>query len=318
MDMKTSLLRIAAALAVPLLAVTACSSGSDAGSTTSGSSSGARGDVVPGAAEAPGRAAGGAADAADGLSGSAPDAKPAALQQPAIISTGAVALRAGDVAEARAQVQHVAASYGGQVTDQETSTADDGRLGYAQLTLRIPARSFSQAVSALEKVADLVDSSTTSEDVSTQVIDVDERVKAARASIDRIRTLLSRAERIGDVMAIESQLASREADLNSLLRQQAHLADQTSLSTITVSIDRRTSAGTRRAADDTGFLAGLRGGWHALEGFATGVATAVGALLPWVPVILLVGIPVWLLVRRLRRSALTPDLPNAETPAAGS
>jgi hypothetical protein len=159
----------------------------------------------------------------------------------------------------------------------------------------------------LEGVGRLVDSSTTSTDVSTQVVDVDERVKAARASIERIRLLLSRAERLGDIMSIESQLASREADLNSLLRQQATLADQTSLSTISVDIERPPSAPHPRRADDgTGFLAGLRGGWHALHGVATAAATVLGALLPWVPVALVVGVPTWLVLRRGRRTPAEP------------
>ena len=38
-------------------------------------------------------------------------------------------------------------------------------------------------------------------------------------------------------MAIESELSQRQADLDSLEQQAAYLADQTSMSTIVVSID---------------------------------------------------------------------------------
>ena len=314
MDMTTTLARVAAALAVPLLALSACSSGSshDSGGSTSERSaadsvSGSAGSGADSAADSGGKLADTAAQAPGAGSGAEP-----AVEQPAIISTGSVSLHAKDVAKARAEVQHVADSYGGQVTDQQTATADDQKMGYARMVLRIPARSFSDAMSDLEQVADLQDSDTTSKDVSTQVIDVDERVKAARASIDRITTLLSRAEKIGDIMAIETQLASREADLNSLLRQQAHLADQTALATISVSIDRPAAAHTRRASDDSGFLAGLSAGWDALRSFGTGVATVVGALLPWTPVALLIGLPVWLVVRRSRRTTGEPPAPAAD------
>ena len=319
MDMLTTVARVTAALAVPLLLIAGCSSGSSGGSNDSSSSSGSArstasspgrqaADMAAGPAAAPQAAAGAAAG------GSVADTAPG-IEQPSIISTGSVSLHAKDVAQARADAQHVADKYGGQVTDQETTTADDQKMGTARLVLRIPTRSFDQAMADLEQVAQLVDSSTTSEDVSTQVIDVDERVKAARASIDRITTLLSRAEKIGDIMAIEAQLSQREADLNSLLRQQAHLADQTALSTITVSIDRPTVVHhTRKAADKAGFVAGLSAGWHALSGFATGVATVAGALLPWVPVALLIGIPVWLAVRRSRRTS-APAAPAPAEPA---
>jgi hypothetical protein len=310
MDMTTSLARslarVAAALAVPLLAVSACSSSNDSSGSADTSAVGSSGSEPSGAgADAGGKLA----DTAARAPGTGGQDALSTVEQPSIISTGSVSLHAKDVAKARSDAQHVADSYGGQVTDQETSTADDKKMGYARLVLRIPARSFADAMADLEQVAELVDSQTTSEDVSTQVIDVDERVKAARASIDRITTLLSRAEKIGDIMAIEAQLASREADLNSLLRQQAHLADQTALATISVTIDRPAAAGSRQASDDSGFLAGLDAGWHALRAFGTGVATVVGAVLPWTPVALLVGLPIWLVVRRSRRT------PPAEAPA---
>lgn len=311
--MKTSLVRVAAALAVPLLAVAACSSGSHDASTSRAAADSAGGSSAreggPVSAPAPG--------AKDALADTSEKTTPT-IEQPSIISQGVISLSAKDVAKARAQVQHVADGYGGMVTDQETSTAEDGKMGYARLVLRIPARSFAQAMDDLEQVADLVDSSTTSEDVSTQVIDVDERVRVARASIERIRTLLRRAEKIGDIMAIESQLSSREADLNSLLRQQAHLGDQTTLSTISVSIDRPAVAHTHRASDDSGFLAGLRAGWDALRGFGTGVATIVGALLPWTPVALLVGLPGWLVLRRLRRTGPAPEALGPQAPGTGA
>jgi hypothetical protein len=306
--MTTSLVRIAAALAVPLLAFSACSSGSsgDSDGGDSAASTGERADA--GAVPEPASGAVGTGAKAADSGAKAVDTGGAAsggstVEQQSIISTGTVALEAADVDRARTDVQHLADVYAGQIAEDETTTADDKRMGYARLVLRVPARSFAPAMDKLETVAALVDSNRSSTDVSTQVIDVDERVKAARASIDRIRVLLARAERIGEVMAIESQLSRREADLNSLLRQQAHLADQTALSTITVTIDRPATAATRQASDHSGFAAGLSGGWDALRTVGTGLATVAGAVLPWAPVVVLIGVPAWLVIRRSRRTA---------------
>ncbi|MEU0315106.1 DUF4349 domain-containing protein [Nocardioides sp. NPDC006273] len=218
-----------------------------------------------------------------------------AVTKASIISTGSVALSAKDVGKTRTQVQHISDRYAGQVTEQETSNSDDDGPSHARMVLRIPSKSFDAAMADLEETATLVDSSTTTTDVTTEVVDTEVRVKNARTSIERIRTLLSRAEKIGDVIAIESELARREADLNSLLAQQAALEDQTSLSTITVSIDR---AGPGGSADDPGFLAGLSAGWDALGASARVLAVALGAILPWTPVILLLIAPIWLLRRR--------------------
>ena len=223
-----------------------------------------------------------------------------AVVKASIISTGSVALEAKDVGKTRTQVQHVSDRYAGQVTEQETSDSDDDGPRHARLVLRIPSKSFDEAMADLEDTATLVDSNTTSTDVTTEVVDTEVRVKNARTSIERIRTLLSRAERIGDVISIESELARREADLNSLLAQQAALEDQTSLSTITVNIDR---AGPGGSDDDPGFLAGLSAGWDALGASARVLAVALGAVIPWAPVILLVLVPVWLLSRRRKQVA---------------
>lgn len=234
-----------------------------------------------------------------------------AVAETSIISTGSVALSAKDVGTARTKVQHVADTYAGQVTEQETSDSDDDGPSHARLVLRIPSKSFDDAMADLEDTATLVDSSTTTTDVTTQVVDTEVRVKNARTSIERIRTLLSRAEAIGDVIAIESELARREADLNSLLAQQAALENQTSLSTITVSIDRAGPGGS--TDDDPGFLAGLSAGWDALGDSARVLAVALGAVIPWTPILVLLVAPFWLLTRRRRQEpAAAPATGPAE------
>ena len=95
--------------------------------------------------------------------------------------------------------------------------------------------------------------------------------------------------------------------------QQTYLADQTSLSTITVYLEQKAApvkVAKKEQADEAGFLAGLEGGWSALAAFATVVATIVGALLPWLVVLAIVGLPTWLVARRLARRRPPPPVPN--------
>jgi hypothetical protein len=65
--------------------------------------------------------------------------------------------------------------------------------------------------------------------VTTEIIDTNVRVAAQKRSIKRMTELLNQAASISDIVAIESQLASRETVLESLVAQQAWLRDQTSL-----------------------------------------------------------------------------------------
>jgi len=55
--------------------------------------------------------------------------------------------------------------------------------------------------------------------------------------------------------------------------------------------------------DDSGFLAGLESGWHGLKTFGVGLATVLGALLPWMVVAAVVAVPGIPLLRRFRRRA---------------
>jgi hypothetical protein len=235
--------------------------------------------------------------------------QPAAAQR-SVISKGTVVLRARDVAGARFDVRQIVDQYGGEVSDEQTDTDDDGEVVTAHLVLRLPAPDFGEAMADLEDVADLRFSGRSAKDVTTQVIDTRVRLQAQRRSIARIETLLGRAQNLRDIVLIESQLTRRQADLDSLEQQSAYLRDQTSLATITVDIDHARAA----AADEdrTGFLSGLAAGWHGLVTVAVGLATAVGALLPWLVVLLVLAVPGWPLVRRLRRHRAAPVEAPAE------
>ena len=105
--------------------------------------------------------------------------------------------------------------------------------------------------------------------------------------------------------------------LASLEKQSRYLADQTSMSTITVSVERtkeKPAPPTKtKEDDDKGFFAGLNTGWDALVKFGVGLATVLGALLPWMIVLAILAIPGVPLLRRLRRQDTAPT--PTEAPA---
>jgi Domain of unknown function (DUF4349) len=250
--------------------------------------------------------AGSASSAEAGDGGSATSNIP--LQTRAVISTGTVSLWSKDVERARFDVQKVVDGHGGEVTDEQTSTDPDGRIDRSRLVLRVPSRSFDEVMDELGDVADLRSAKRTSEDVTTQVIDIGVRVRAQEKSLERVELLLARAQDLRAIIAIESQLTRRQAELDSLKAQQAYLADQTTLSTITVFLE-KTVQPQPEEREEAGFLTGLEGGWAALAHSATVLATVIGAVLPFAVVLLLLGVPVWLLVRSLLRRRQSEPVP---------
>jgi hypothetical protein len=226
----------------------------------------------------------------------------------AVISTGQISLTTKEMAKSRAEVLRLVSSWGGTVADEQSGTDGRGRLANTTMTLRVPTARFSDALSQLSGLGKVVEESRKSEDVTTQVIDNDARVRAAERSIRQIESLLPRATRMGDIIAIESDLARRQADLDSLKSQQAWLEDQTSLSTINVYLSKSSKA-TSRGHEARGFLAGLDGGWTALTAATVLVLTAVGAMIPFSLPVLLLGVPLWLFVRRHWSRLSAPSAP---------
>jgi hypothetical protein len=176
-------------------------------------------------------------------------------------------------------------------------------------------------MSQIAAIGSVVSLQETTDDVTAQLIDLDSRTKTMKASVDRVRLLLTKAERLGDVISIESELASREADLESLQRQQAALAGQASLSTITVTLQgsvtgipkpRPTPVVTPVAR--SGFLGGLANGWDAVRKIGRAVLLVIGTIIPFLPVVAVLLIAGWLWRRRLHRNTRPILAPAGDPP----
>lgn len=227
-----------------------------------------------------------------------------------VIATGTVSLESDDVGKTRFDVRKIIDQHQGSITEQETTTGDEGEVDTARIVVRVPSKEYADATTELEKVATLTDSTSSAEDVGAEIVDVAARVRSQRKSVARIEALLARAKDLSEIVSIETQLANRQADLDALLSRQKYLADQTSFSTITVHIEQAVEPGKKKDTD-AGFLGGLDEGWDAFVGALVGALTVLGFLLPWLGLLALVLFPVWLVVRRRPRAAVAvPPAPQ--------
>jgi hypothetical protein len=170
----------------------------------------------------------------------------------------------------------------------------------------VPPAEFRTVLKKLAGLGDRLSQSQTAEDVTTQVVDTRSRIATQTRSVARVRTLLAKANNLGEVVQIESELAKREADLESLEAQLARLTDITELATIEVTFV-GPAAVVVNDETDLGFLTGLRGGWDTFVQIVLVGLTVLGALLPFLIAAALLGVPAWLVVRnRLVRRPQTP------------
>jgi hypothetical protein len=186
----------------------------------------------------------------------------------------------------------------------------------------VPAEKFQSVVDELAKsLGTEQERGINTEDVTEQTVDLDARIAVQQARVDSGRRLLAQAKSLNDLVMLEKEVATRESDLASLQSKKRHLADLSTLSTITVVLSHPKAAVVARAETTPGFWTGLKGGWKSLIASLSVLLTILGALLPWV---IALGLPAWgiiYVIRRYarRRPALAmagPPLPQQAPPAA--
>jgi hypothetical protein len=298
------MLALLAVLAVVALATTACGAGGGGDSGGAAADSG-QSERDAGAVAETGVAAG------DAGGDRSTRAAGASVQRRAVVATGTVELVGEDLAEAQEAVEGLTARNGGFVADREAVNDDEGRTTSATLRLRVPADRFGAVVAALEDLTTVTGVVTESEDVTTEVIDIDARIRTQQVSLRRLRGFLGRTDDVAELVRVEGEIARREASLRSLRAQQAYLADQTSLATLTVRMTTPETRATEKQPLTEGFGAGLAAGWRGLTTTFAVAATALGAALPFLAVLLVLGVPAWLLLRR-RRPQASPVTDSAE------
>ena len=250
--------------------------------------------------------AGEAVETGESGEGAAGGSNPLAVEGAAIaaardvVRTGDLQLTVDDAAAAADAVRRIATDAGGFVADEQERARDDE----VDITVRVPAASFDEVREDIGALGDVVTQNVEARDVTAEMVDVESRIGSLRASVERLRGLLSEAGDVGQLAMVEGELARRETELEAMLGQQRVLADQVALGTLGVALSEDEQP---TVAEDTpGFTEGLRNGWVAALAAGTVALAAVGFALPFaVPVLLaLLAVRVW---QRRRR----PPAPTA-------
>jgi hypothetical protein len=278
----------------------------------------------------------GGADAAADSAGSNVAAKPAAdkasVAEPEsatavarLVRTAEITLEVKNVASAAEAVRTTAVTLGGIVGSEKTGYPGSRVEGDEQgpgseestITVRVPEPKMDDALTRIATVGRERHRASTTEDVTATIADLDSRVATQTRSVARVRDLLARAKSLQDVVLMESELARREADLESVQARQRALADKATLATITVTL--RKPGAVEADVEEAGFLAGFGDGWTALKASTTAVLTVLGAVLPIAVVLGLIGVPTVLIRRRYQaRTASATPPPATPSPVGPS
>jgi hypothetical protein len=226
---------------------------------------------APSAAGAAGAGGGAGAVAAPPATSVPPLPTGSVGQSAKVEAKGSVSLTIGDgkLQSALTKLTTLVAGYGGfvassqaQVGPGSTSNPSSGTI-----VLQVPESSFASLLAQVQNVGHATSVTTTSTDVTGQVVDLQARITALQASRQQYLSILSKATTIGDILAVQSQLDSLQSQIEQLQGQLDVLNGETTYGTLTVAL---VEAG-QRPIPPPQPSTGLGKAWHdGIHGFVAG------------------------------------------------
>jgi len=199
------------------------------------------------------------------------------------------------------------------VTSEATqrTTDDRGRTDViVNLVVRVPAAQFNQTMEEIRATGlRIVQEKIAGQDVTEEFMDLEARIKNQKALESQFIEIMKRAAKVDDALSVQRELAEVRTEIEKLEGRRRFLENQSSLSTINVTLQPPT-----QIVNATGF-------WYSVKtAFSDGVEVALAmvlflirAVIALLPIAIIFGLPLTLIarfvLRRWRRNRVRPEAP---------
>jgi hypothetical protein len=230
-----------------------------------------------------------------------------------IIKNGSLVLQVGDIDAGLTAATDRIKALGGYVSGSRRS--GDGEFDQATITFRIPAAKWDDALVGLRGIATKVlGEDSTTEDVTTQVVDLAARIKNLQATEQALQGIMERAVEIKDVLAVQAELTTVRAQIEQMTAEKLNLEGLAAYSTLAVTfslkpdpvLTSQSQFDPKTQVDEAA---------ASLVSILQGLATAgIWFGIVWLPILLGIGILVAIglfIARRFRRVAVDAAPPAA-------
>lgn len=239
--------------------------------------------------------------------------------QPLIIRTGNLGIVVENTDETVAAITSLVNGMEGWVVSSNLYKFGEARRG--EMTVRVPVAQFDAAMGQIKALALEVNSESSSgQDVTEEYVDLTARLSNLEATAARVRGFLDEARNVEDALAVNQELSRLESEIEQLKGRMNYLSQSASFSTIQVDI-------TPDVLSQPIEIAGWRPqgvAKEALEDLINGLQGLADFLIRFViavlPMLLIVGVPLFFIVRaivRAVRKQRQPAAPPPESEATG-
>jgi hypothetical protein len=160
---------------------------------------------------------------------------------PQVVQTSSMRLsiRRGRFDETVDEARSIAAGLGGFVVSSSASQGAGQELVQGRLALRIPARSYAEAMESLGALGRVESRRENGQDVSQEFVDLRARTRQLQAVESQLLELLDRADTVGAALAVQRQLGQVQLELEQARGRLQYLDDQVAFSTISLDLHER-------------------------------------------------------------------------------
>jgi hypothetical protein len=272
-------------------------------------------EPAPAAPPAPGAGldSGKAAEAEAPAVAGEPGQSVAADVQRLVIKTAGLSLEVDDVRAAESNIRAKVAELNGYVVSAQSNGADENM--YIDLVFRVPSNNFDAALGGVQGLAKRVLSrSLGGEDVTEEFVDLESRLRNLEATNERLLTLLAKAERVEDALAVNQAISDIQGQIEQIKGRMKYLEQSAAMATISVSL--RPVPPIPPIVDENGWqpLRVFSSALRDLLEFGQGLANLAIVLLVWTPLWLAIFFFVrwiWRMIRGSRKPKVTAPPPAA-------
>lgn len=221
-----------------------------------------------------------------------------------IIKTGSMVLQVTGIDAALAAATQQITALGGYASGSDRS--GDGESDQATITFRIPAAKWEQALTGLHGLATKVLlEQTKTDDVTTQVVDLDARIKNLQSTERALQAIMDKAVEIKDVLAVQAELTTVRGQIEQMTAEMTNLQGQAAYSTLSVTFSLKPDP-VLTSQNQFDPKSQVDQASASLVSILQGLATAgIWFAIVWLPILLALAIIVGIglfIYRRVRRS----------------
>jgi negative regulator of sigma E activity len=216
-----------------------------------------------------------------------------------VIKTARLTLEVDSVDAAATHLLSIAEGNGGFIADSSTTQDDSSPQG--QFTLRVPASRFASTIQDIEALGKVRQRQVSAQDVTGDFVDLQARLRNLEHHERQLLLFMDRAERVSDLLAIEQELSRVRGEIEQATGRINYLSHSVDMATIDVALSQKTPKvsvpfwDVRASLQD--MQAALTATVRQILFVAERVLVLASALLP----LAVIGLGIWLVVRRVRR-----------------